>query len=417
MLNSVLWSAGNSLTTGGFLNYFASELGASTFLLALIAATPETMGLSGLATRPLLRWGVRRKSLFLVASILARTTALIIPLLAWNRPAANTEWTSWLLWMAIAVAAVFQGVSAVAYHTWLADALPVEDWGRFFAWRNISSISVQLVLPLAGASLRDYWKSHLPPEWSLITYSAVFLAGIGLQLASLWPLAQLPDVPAQLSEQRTDWSLLGTILRDGNLRWLLAHSWCLAAANGLTQAVFIKYQIQVLHLSLSRYYLLADLMWGMQIVTSWLAGWSAAKHGHRPALWWGSLAASCALPFWMIATAETWWLLLGAFLCWGAFGAVNVAGPNLMLSYAQRGDSTIELGLFRQVAGLIAGLSGIAGGLWLDALLRADFAWTVSEDITLDGYRMIFLVSWIGRVLAALLVLGVRERRSTSPRD
>ncbi len=136
MLNSVLWSAGNSLTTGGFLNYFASELGASTFLLALIAATPETVGLAGLATRPLLRWGVRRKSLFLVTSILARTTALVIPLLAWNRTAEHGAWTPWLLWTAIAAAAVFQGVSAVAYHTWLADALPVGAWWVVRNWTS-----------------------------------------------------------------------------------------------------------------------------------------------------------------------------------------------------------------------------------------------------------------------------------------
>ena len=82
LVNSLLWTAGNGLTTGGFLNFFAIELGASASLLGLIAATPETLGISGLATRPLLRWGIQRKSLFLLTSLLARAVSLTIPLLA-----------------------------------------------------------------------------------------------------------------------------------------------------------------------------------------------------------------------------------------------------------------------------------------------------------------------------------------------
>ncbi len=409
IVNSLLWTAGNGLTTGGFLNYFALELGASASLLGLIAATPETFGISGLASRSLIRLGIQRKALFLTTSLLARAAALLIPLLACQFSLWDAWPRAWLLWGSLAVAAVFQGLASVAYHTWLADAVPSEDWGRLFAWRNIATAVVLLVVPLSGALLRDFWRDHLPPEWALATYSGVFIAGIGLQAASLIPLLRLPEIAPRLAAHRPDWSLAWAVLRQRDTRWLLLHSWCLAAANGLTQAVFFKYQYNVLHLSLSQYYLLTNTMYLVQIATSWLTGRYSVTAGHRPALLWGTFVASCALPFWCLAQAETWWLLFPAFVCWGAFGAVNVAGPNLMLGHAPPGDSTLHLALFRQVAGLLAGLTGILGGLWLDSLQKTNFHLTLGTGAALNAFQVIFLVSWAGRMLAAACVLPVRE--------
>lgn len=410
LMNSLLWTAGNGLTTGGFLNYFAIELGASASLLGLIAATPETFGISGLASRTLFRWGHRRKTLFLVTSLLARAVTLLIPLLVLPYFSEISLPRTWLLWGSLAVAAIFQGIASVAYHTWLADAVPSEDWGRLFAWRNIGTVTVQLIVPFAGSMLRDYWRHHLPQEAALVTYSVVFLVGIFLQVVSLIPLLSLPEISPRVDTHRPDWSWVGKLLRDRSTRGLLLHAWCLAAANGVTQAVFFKYQFNVLHLSLTKYYLLTNLMYLVQIGTSWWAGRTAASRGHRPALLWGTWLASGALPFWCLATADTWWWLFLAFFCWGAFGAVNVAGPNLMLSYAPQGDSAMHLALFRQLSGLIAGLTGILGGLWLDHLLSTNFTWSPTDSVSLSGFHVIFLVSWVGRMLAAACVIPVHEQ-------
>lgn len=194
LVNSVLWTAGS----GGFLNYFVLELGASAASLGPIAAMPKTFGISGLATRRLFRWGLPRKTLYLGTSLTARAASLIIPLLAF---------------------------------------------------------------PLFHA-----------------------------------------ESPSRVGR------------------------------------------------------------------------------------------------------------LFGAFFCWGAFGAVNVAGPNLMLGYAPRGDSAIHLALFHQVAGSLAGLTRILGGVWLDFLLRTKVEWRWHETIVLSGFHAIFLVSWIGRLLAAACVIPVREK-------
>ncbi len=49
--NQMLWTAGYSLTTGGFLSYFGYELGASEIVIALLLVIPETAGIFGLLAR------------------------------------------------------------------------------------------------------------------------------------------------------------------------------------------------------------------------------------------------------------------------------------------------------------------------------------------------------------------------------
>lgn len=126
--------------------------------------------------------------------------------------------------------------------------------------------------------------------------------------------------------------------------------------------MFFQYQVRIVKLSLTGYYALVTCMIVLQMVTSTWAGRCTTTADHRRVLFWSTLITSMALEFWCLADPSAWWWLFGAFLCWGYFGAVNVAGPNLMLCHAPAGDNTHHLALFRQVAGALAGISGIFGG-------------------------------------------------------
>src|SRR5262249_30611657 len=133
---------------------------------------------------------------------------------------------------------------------------------------------------------------------------------------------------------------------------------------------------------------------------------------HRRVLFQSTLITSMALGFWCLADATQWWWLFGAFFCWGAFGAVNVAGPNLMLCQAPPGDNAHHLALFRQIAGVIAGISGILGGLWLDSMIGPSTS--KSPQPPVSAFQLIFVMSWVGRMLAAFLVLGVSSKEEPS---
>jgi len=402
-INAALWTAGNALTTGGFLNYFAADLGARGFSLAILMATPELVGLSGMASRSLWRWNGDRRRVWLITTLIARFITFLIPCVGLFRQSFSPATVPWVLIGVLVVAQAAQGIATTLYFSWLADLVPSPDWGRLFARRNIAALSIQLVLPILAAWFRDDAKKRFDPATLWWVYAVVFSVGALLLLASIWPMLTLPHPQAAPQERsRFHFGALLSLLQNRNVRWLLAHSWCLALANGVTQAVFFQYQIRVVKLGLTGYYVMASCMVLLQIVTSAWAGRCRTAADHRRVLFQSTFITSLALGFWCLADAASWWWLFGAFCCWGAFGAVNVAGPNLMLCQAPPGDNAHHLALFRQVAGVVAGISGILGGWWLDHLL-ATFA-----NTSVSAFHLIFVVSWIGRALAAFFVLGVR---------
>ncbi len=92
----------------------------------------------------------------------------------------------------------------------------------------------------------------------------------------------------------------------------------------------------------------------------------------------------------------------------GRLGRVNIAAPNLMLKLSPPSDNAANISLFRHVAGLIAGLSGILGGFCFTEL--TDSSWTIPGlGFKPDPYQVLFLVSFIGRALTVLWVIPIQE--------
>jgi predicted MFS family arabinose efflux permease len=153
---------------------------------------------------------------------------------------------------------------------------------------------------------------------------------------------------------------------------------------------------------------LQNVMHLIKIPLSEVTGRLCDRFGNKWLLFWGVVGVSFAMPFWLLASPDWWWLLFGAYLFWGGFAVLNISGRNLMLKLAPRSDNSAHIALFRQVGGLIAGLSGLLGGIWLDKLLGSGFQLKWGGCL-LDGFGVIFLVSFVGRLTAAYWVLLIHE--------
>jgi MFS family permease len=204
------------------------------------------------------------------------------------------------------------------------------------------------------------------------------------------------------------WPLVRRAFGDRSFRLVLAQSWWLSCAQGLSQAALFKFQVDVLHIPLPMYYVLSSVMLGLQLPLAALGGWLSDRYGDRRPLMYSLAAVSTALLFAIAASPERWWLMFGAYAVWGLFGVVNVCGQNLALRLAPASDNTVHFALFRQIGGLLAGAAGLCGGLWLDALLSE------SSDVNIAGrmlvpFQIVFAVSLLGRATAPLWLLGVRE--------
>lgn len=403
----MVFTIGHVLTTGGFLYYFAHALQPTALLTAVLLVTPEVSETIAVLTRPVVQRLGSRKRTWLIGFILARIAALGIPLMAlpeWRPAEARVAFG--VIVASLALMHVFQSIAYTAYISWLSDLSPREHWGKFFALRQISNVAVLTLLPAGATLLRRSWGEWLTDDGVRNAYLGVFLAGNLCLWLTIPPLCRLPDVPVRWTI--TPVAGLGKVVSatfaSRSMRWVLASSLWLAAAQGLTQSAFFRYQVDLLRVPLEAYLALSAVMYALQIPWSWWGGWLSDRLGDRRPLMIGLVVASGAMGFWLLARpGEAIWLL-GAYALWGLFGLVNVCQRNLLLRVAPPSDNTLPLATLEQVAGFVAGVAGLAGGWTLDQLLAS--RWTADPR---GAYVVLFVISWIGRATAALFLVPVRE--------
>lgn len=399
VISQMLFMAGHSLTTGGFLNYFVYTLHPSAFLLAAVQIAPEASEALSIVTGNLLRIVHSRKWLWIVSLICGRLAALLIPcsLLLENQP--QTAFA--IILSAVVVWHLFQGIAYCSYISWLSQLVPEKNWGGFFAKRNIASLSIAIVVPIGAGLARRYWINGLAEDWQVWSYAIIFGTGALLVLASIVPLLPIPDCPVHTtgSHSRFKWSIQLT----ADFRWLLASRWWLSFFQGLTQAVIFSFSVSILKISLEEYYVLLGLMLLLQMGTSWIAGKLCDRAYDRTLLIWSLVGVSFAMLFWWAATPESKWMAAGAYAIWGGFGFVNVALQNLTLKLAPADHNALHISLSRQGSGLIAGFAGLLGGALLTQLLEH------SDWPEMVAYQTLFLISWIGRLTAACWLLPIAQ--------
>lgn len=401
IFSQMLFTAGHSLTTGGFLYYFAYSFSPSAAMLALLQIAPETSEAFSFISQSLINRFQTRKWLWISCVIFGRLIALLIPacLLFSDSPhiALGLMLASLLFWH------LLQGIGYCAYLSWLSLLVPEMNWGAFFAKRKIASLLISIIVPTAAGLTKQYWIKYLPADKKNWSFAVIFATGALLVMASIWPMLWLPDRKArtrtQPAQQRT--TAFSSLSR--SFRWLLASRWWLSFFQGLTQAVIFKFSVDYLKIGLEEYYVLAALMLTLQIFTSYLGGRLCDRGLEKKLLIASLFAVSFAMWFWIQARPDAKWLAAGAYALWGGFGFVNIAYQNLTLKLAPHGENALHVSLSRQSSGFLAGVAGILGGLALEALLRKD-GWS-----TLNAFQYLFLISWVGRATACCWLIPLRQ--------
>lgn len=403
-----IFTAGHALTTGGFFNYFVSSYKPTATWLALLQAAPEFFESAGVFARPVVMRLMSRKSLWIFGLVLGRLAALCIPLMAILGQGKDAGEV--LPWILVAVAGWYslQGLSYIAFLSWLSDLAPERTWGRVFASRQLVYVVMTWVMATLGGQAVRWQRANLPKDQQFWFYVVAFTIGGVVAALSFLPMAALPPLPTRKAfDRQKSLEPLRAALADRNFRYLLLWVTHMALAQGLTQAVLTKYQIEVLKIPLDGYLRMVAIMLSIQAVLSIVAGYLSDRIGDRNVLFAAHLLLSVAMVFPLLATPEQPQWQLGAYITWGLFGIVNVVMYTLAWRLAPRSDNTSFLGLFRPLAGLTAAIAGIAGGMWLDRLLKLEWSeeafgrmWT--------GYHLLFLVSLVGRATAPFWLLRIR---------
>lgn len=393
VLNAVLWTAGHQLTSGPILGYFAYDAGFRDFALSLVLVVPETVGgLIALTTRhPIVRLGGRR-NVWLLFALLSRGAAIVIPLLVlWQLaatsrtelPRLSREALQWGIIAAVGLSSGLNAISHIAFLSWTADLVTVPRWNRLYAVRT-SAILAMSVVGLWVGFHRDRWVRSTQFESVSQLYAVLFLVGSGLILLSLLPMLWIR--PRERSAEDalvsglgangveggpvvSHWALFCAGARvawsDGELRRLLLASWTLALFSGFTQVVVLRYRIEVLHIGLLFYTLLEGTMRGLQIPATWLSSWLLEKVDCRAVYVGGIVLTAIATSMYLFASADRWWMVWPVFLLYAGWAPINLAGPTWTLRRIEDQHRETALALFQQVSGVLAGVSGLLGGLAL----------------------------------------------------
>ncbi len=411
LAGQLLFSAGHALTTGGFLSYFADPFFKGAALsFSLLLVIPETAESLGILTRWVVDAAGSRKTVWWSGLLLGRAAALAIPLLVYRGMTPDSPFAVPTMLALVVCWYLLQGISFTAYLSWLSDLVPEVHWGRLLSRRSMAISLVTLVVTLVTAA--TFEAGSPDPEAKLARYTILFSVGGGLCFLSLVPMIGLPEVRRRDEFAAPQVGLLariGEAFRDPPFLRFLIGCWQLSFFQGLTQSPNFILSAKVLGVSQLHYYAMYSLMLVLQIPLAMLAGKWVDRGHDRKVMVWGVLGLSLAMGCWELATWFGPLYLIPAYVIWGSFGLINVAQISLAFKLAPRSDNTAHIAIYRQLGGMFAAVAGICGGL----LMRH---YTPKGGLpSMEVFRWLYLVSWIGRATAALWFIGPKPNAPRSP--
>lgn len=408
--NAALWGLGNGLTSTTLATYLARELGAEGLAVGLIVASPNLAGVLRLGAPALLRAVDSRQTFAIVTFSLSGLLLFLLPLLSWpgllpsERLSLAVLVTLWGLWHL----AMFLGV--IALWSWFGDLVPGDVRGRFIGVRQGWLMAGQ-VTGMVAAGLFALGLSRMMPDlprWQPLAWPA--LAGAVCMLLAVVPLLALPNV--QLNAQKI--GSLGDSLRAiSDRRFLpLLGFWCWAGvANGVSQAAQGLFPFALGLPVLVMLGLQAGMQIGQAGVSPAIGRW-ADRFGSRRLMIGSQVLVSTALLFYVPASREAPYWIVGTWLLWIAYAGLNVCLPHVMLRLSPGENSPPYIATYFALGGLATALSSIVFGALFDALPR-DWSLEVG-GMALDRFRVFFIGGALLRLSAVGWLVFLPNARSAS---
>lgn len=384
------WAQASAALTGGVLLVgFGLALGASNFVIGLLAAVPFLAQLAQVPTILLVE-RVRARRPITVASLgIARF--LLLPMAALpflgSAPAAQA-----LLIVGVGVAALLNSMSACAWNSWIHDLVPERMLGSFFARRMFYATGFTVFIGIGAGVFVDWW-SDFRPQAPAQAYSALFVAGALAGAVSMLYLARVPEPRMVPPERKIHLGrMLAEPFRDRNFRRLI---WFLGSwqfATNLAAPFFTVYLVSQLgyDMTVVTILMVVSQMANVLVLRKW--GQLSDRFSNKAVLRvCGPLFLACIFAWTLVALPErhayTFALLVVLHVAMGlAAAGVTLASGNMGLKLAPRGRGTAYLAAGSIVNSLAAGIAPIIGGLFADDFAARELSlilrWTSGPEAT-----------------------------------
>jgi MFS family permease len=408
--NGAVWAIGNGLTSTMLVVYLAMEFDVRGIGLgiSLILAAPRLAGLLRLVTPALIGRLADRKRFCLGAFLLSGLTLWCLPWVVAPGCLPSGAASVAALVVLWCVYHLLQYLATVALWSWLADLVPLRIRGRFLGRRERWMVAGQAVGMLAAGLF--VWGCHAThpqvPRWQ--AYAVTAVVGACFMLAALVPLAAVPGaMHSRIVQRGASLASLLAPFGDRRFRRLLLFGCWLSFSNGVTQMTQSVYPGWELGMGL---FVMLALKTGMRL-GQWTMGprlgAAADRVGNRPVMVLSLLLVAQGPLFYLLASPQRPWWIVGAWTMWIAWVGLNVCLPNLMLKLSPSESNTPYIATYFAVTGLCVALSTVIGGVLFDLCRHERVA--LPGGLVLDYYHYSFLLGWIMRSCGALVLLLVIE--------
>ena len=385
----------STFTGGAFLVAFALKLGASNFVIGLLAAIPALAQLLQIPSVYLVERIRNRRAIAVTASASDRFFWLFVAAVPFLFP---HEVALVLVLVAILLHSSLSAVVNCSWNSWMRDLVPQESLGTFFATRMRLMTGLGIVLSLTAGFYIDYWKK-LFPENELYAYSVLFVSGFVIGMVGIYFMTTIPEPPMAPREQET--GFLDTLLqpfRDTDFRELILFlgSWNFAV--NLAAPFFTVYMLKKLQLSMSFIVVLTVLSQMMNFTFLRIWGKFSDRYTNKSVLGVsGPVFIACILAFAFTTMPEKYVLTIPLLIVIHVFmgiatAGVTLASGNIGLKLAPKGQATSYLAANSIVNSFAAGIAPVIGGKFADFFatrqLSLMFRWTSpGRDLTFQTFH------------------------------
>jgi len=368
------------LTGGAFLIAFAVKLGASNFVIGLLAAIGPLSQLLQLPSIFLVEKIRNRRLITVVAAGLSRLCWLIIALSPFIFPA---KIAIAVLLVLLTVVSAFGAIAGCSWNSWMRDIIPENIMGSFFSKRMRIAVGVGIALSILAAVYLDFWKKQFADQ-ELAGYSILFLVGFAAGMLGLLFLAKTPETKMpQILEKQKILKLLSRPFKDENFRKLIAFMCSWNFAVNLAGPFFMVYMLKRLGLSMS-------FIIGLSIVSQvfnflFLKIWGryTDRFSNKSVLAISGPLFIFSILAWTFTTMPEKYfltipLLVAIHVVMGlASAGVSLASGNISLKLAPKGQATAYLATNTITNSIAAGIAPILGGKFADFFSGRQLDWTL----------------------------------------
>jgi len=386
LYNGVTWSMADAFTMP-FLVPLGLALGASKIVIGTITSLQNLGMLLSQVPGSEIVWIVRkRRAVNNVCEFLAKTSWLAIVLIPFL-PADS--WLTVLL-AAVFLSSFFVNLSYPAWTSFLADVVPKEIRGRYFANRNTYMGLASIIVTIFVGFYLDIF-----PKGSLLGFSSIFLFGFVFGILAIIYFALIRGSKLRLPQHH----LHDYLNIRGNFGRLLAFNAYFGFAYMIASPFFAVYMLQNLGMGYADYALFSAIAAFAGLVSQKHWGALIDKFGARPTMFIGVVgAAFVPLLFIFVTPSTLLWLIPVQILSGVAWAGVGLINFNMFLDTTDDEKRVFQTADYNIITTLPMIFAPIIGGYIAEN-------WTLA----MAGIPLLFLISTILRLSALPLLSRIKE--------